>query len=414
MAVAATVAGAIDASESFACAGYPVAARRFDRFVNLRRGFRAGLERCGNLFIIVRNRMTNVWCRMIGILLGGLFLGNARAAETPADTLKRGLTYWGSDPYAALAVAKRQRKLLLVEFYAEWNRRSRWMSERVLGDSTVRALVEPHFVAVRVPTETSAGADLAALYQVTGYPAILIFSSNGDVLDKIDVTLDEEDFLQRLQTILMTVQGAGTWRLRQVYAAAERSDTEATDAAAAEFLGGQLPQDVASAAIWPLFENSVVVRYGSTAFNYLVSHADLFRGRIGRDKVDAVLTEALMQSMLPYVVGSVPYGADVAEGIIAAAEDLDLPSALALRSMADVAALRDAEDLALFVARLGLLLDLVPETYHLPLAVSLDVVAERGTREAKNAALKIVNRVRTSLRSPANAAILESLGDRLK
>ncbi len=358
--------------------------------------------------------MTNVWCRMIGILLGGLFLGNARAAETPADTLKRGLTYWGSDPYAALAVAKRQRKLLLVEFYAEWNRRSRGMSERGLGDSTVRALVEPHFVAVRVPTETSAGADLAALYQVTGYPAILIFSSNGDVLDKIDVTLDEEDFLQRLQTILMTVQGAGTWRLRQVYAAAERSDTDATDAAAAEFLGGQLPQDVASAAIWPLFENSVVVRYGSTAFNYLVSYVDLFRGRIGRDQVDAVLTEALMQSMLPYVVGSVPYGADVTGGIIAAAEGLDLPSALALRSMADVAALRRAEDLALFVARLGLLLDLVPETYHLPLAVSLDVVAERGTREAKNAALKIVNRVRTSLRSPANAAILESLGDRLK
>ena len=215
------------------------------------------------------------------------------AAAMPADTVRRGLDYWGSDPYAALTEAKRQRKLLLVEFYADWNHRSRWMSDRVLGDSAVRALAGAHFLAVRVPTGTPEGAELAGIYQVTDYPAILIFNSNGDVLDKIDVTLDAEDFGQRLRTILMAVQGAGTWRLRQVYAAAEQSDPEATDAAVTRFLAGRLPQEVANNVVWPMFENSVVTRFGSPAFEYLVSHADLFRREMGREKVDAVLAEAL-------------------------------------------------------------------------------------------------------------------------
>lgn len=349
---------------------------------------------------------------MVALLL--CLLGQGRAAEVPADTVRQGLSYVGSDPYAALPMARRERKLLLVEFYADWNHRSRWMSERVLGDSAVRALVEANFVAVQVPTGTPEGAELAGIYQVTGYPSIVIFTANGDVLDKIDVTLDAEDFAQRIQTVLMTVQGAGTWKLRQVYAAAERADYAATDAAVADFLGGQLPQDAASGVVWPMFENSVVTRYGSTAFNYLVSHVGLFRQEAGREEVDGVLTDALRQSMLPYVVGTIPYGADVAAEMVRTAETLELPSALSLQSMSDVAGLRASEDLALYVARLGLLMDMVPEQYHLALALALDIVADRGSREAKSAALKIVNRVQMSMRSPSNSAMLELLRDRLK
>lgn len=354
------------------------------------------------------------WIKGGVVLLLCLLWRGGQAAEMPADSVRRGLDYQGSDPYAALSVAKRERKLLLVEFYADWNHRSRWMSEQVLSDSTVRELVGANFVAVQIQTRTAAGAELAGLYEVTDYPSIVIFNSNGDVLDKVDVTLDADDFEQRLRTILMTVQGMGTWQLRQVYAAAERADYPETDAAAADFLGRQLPQDVANSVVWPMFENSAVTRYGSTAFNYLVTHAEMFRKEIGRESVDKVLTDALWEAMLPYVVGSVPYGADVAGEMVRTAEVLELGAALSLRSMSDVAGLRSAEDLSLFVARLRLLLNMVPESYHLPLALSLDIVADRGSRDNKSAALEIVDRVQTSTQSPANAAMLEFLRDRLK
>lgn len=331
-------------------------------------------------------------------------------AENTVGTLR----YLGSDPYAALPVARQQRKLLLVEFYAPWSYRSRWMNERVLGDSSLSRLIGDNFVAVQVPTDTEEGAELAGIYQVTDYPAILLFNANGDVLDKVDVTLDREDFGQRIEAVLMAMQGTGTWRLRQVYTAAERSDFEATDAAAAEFLATAVPQEVAGSVIWPMFENSVVNRYGSVAFDYLLSNLELFRREAGHEKVDGVVAQALQAAMLPYVVGSVGYTADVSEDIVGIAERLELPVALSLRSMADVAKLREGSDLGLFVGRLGLLIDLVPETYQLSLALSLEVVAERGTRDERSAAFKIVNRVSKTVDSPPNEAMLESLSERLK
>lgn len=343
-----------------------------------------------------------------------LSLGPTTATGGVDRSEKRGLAYWGSDPYAALPEARRLRKPLLVEFYADWNHRCRWMSERVLGDSSVRALVEQHFVAVRVPTATADGAALAALYEVTDYPAIVIFNANGEVIDKIDTTLDAEDFEQRIRAILMAVRGTGTWRLRVVYAAAEMSDPAATDAAVEQFLAGQEPLEVANSAVWPMFENSVVMRYGSTAFDYLVGHVELFRREVGTDRVDELLNETLRRSMLPYVVGSVPYDRRAADGMTALAERLGLSAALALRSMAEVARLREEDDLALFVARLGLLLDLLPETYHLPLVLSLEPVAERGADKSKKRALELLNRVRLSIASRANEALLLRLADRLK
>lgn len=342
-------------------------------------------------------------------------LGRGVAVATPtALPQQKGLTYYGADPYAALPVARQEGKLLLVEFYAEWNYRSRWMAERVLGDSSVRALIEEHFVAVRVPTDTPEGADLAALYQVTGYPALVIFSSRGDVLDKIDVTLDADDFTQRIEALLMTLEGKSTRWLRQVYAAAETADPEATDAAVERLLGGVTPTEAAGNVVWPMFENSIVMRYGSAAFDYLVRHVETFREEAGTQAVDHLLTETMYRAMLPYVVGSTPLDSTAADQIILTARQLELPDTLALESMAEVASLRDTEDLTLYVARIDLLMDLIPEEYHLQLATALDIVAERGSHAAKQEAAKTVAHVQTTLRSPANIAILEQLILRLK
>ena len=348
-------------------------------------------------------------CLLLCLALSGA--GHALAVESPQQ---KGLTYYGSDPYAALPVARQQGKLLLVEFYAEWNYRSRWMAERVLGNSSVRALIEEHFVAVRVPTDTPDGADLAALYQVTGYPTLVIFSSRGDVLDKIDVTLDADDFTQRIEALLMTLEGKSTWRLRQVYAAAETADPEATDAAVERLLSGMTPAEAAGSVIWPMFENSIVMRYGSVAFDYLMRHVETFRQETGTEAVDNLLTETMYRAMMPYVVGSLPLDSTVAHQIILTARQLELPAVLALESMAEVASLRDADDLTHYVARIGLLINLIPEEYQLQLAMALDIVAERGSHTAKQEAAKTVAHIQTTLRSPANIAILEQLILRLK
>ena len=118
--------------------------------------------------------------------------------------------------------------------------------------------------------------------------------------------------------------------------------------------------------------------------------------------------------MMPYVVGSLPLDSTVARQIILTARQLELPAVLALESMAEVASLRDADDLTHYVARIGLLINLIPEEYQLQLAMALDIVAERGSHTAKQEAAKTVAHIQTTLRSPANIAILEQLILRLK
>ena len=324
------------------------------------------------------------------------------------------LTYHGTDPYAALNEARSQGKPLLVEFYADWNHRSRWMSSHVLSDSAVRNLIENRFIPVQVPTGTPQGAELARIYEVTSYPAILIFHPGGDVLDKIDTTLDPEDFEQRLRALLMTTQGYGTWRLRRVYTAAESGDPAATDAAMRAFLHGQLPQDLANSVVWPLFENSIVMRSDSPAFEYVTTHIETFRHAIGRETVDATLEEALRAGLLPEVVGSRPYSATASAALVETARRLELSALPSLQAMADVAALRQGDDLDLFTARVGLLMAMLPEPYSLPLALSLEPVATRGSRDTRKAARELVDDLLNRLRSPAQIEMLHSLRERLE
>ena len=118
--------------------------------------------------------------------------------------------------------------------------------------------------------------------------------------------------------------------------------------------------------------------------------------------------------MLAYTVGSAPFQAEATQKIVTSAHNLGLSAEPLLQSMAEVAELRGSDELALYVARLGLLMDQVPESYQLPLAISLEVVAERGDKEARNAAARIVNHVRVAQFSVNNATILEELGERLK
>ncbi|WP_294600990.1 thioredoxin family protein [uncultured Rikenella sp.] len=349
--------------------------------------------------------------KILLLLLLPLLLHPAAGKETGRQAR---LTYHGSDPYTALNEARSQGKLLLVEFYADWNHRSRWMSEHVLSDSAVRLLIESRFIPVQVPTGTTQGAELARLYEVTSYPAILIFHPSGDVLDKVDVTLDPADFEQRLRALLMTTQGYGTWRLRRIYTAAESGDPVATDAAVRDFLHGQLPQDLANSVIWPLFENSIVLRSDSPAFDYLTTHIETFRQAIGRETVDAVLDETLRSGMLPYVVGSRPYSTPATAALVETARRLDLSSLQSLESMADVAALRQSDDLDLFTARVGLLMAMLPEPYSLPLALSLEPVALRGSRDTRKAARELVDELLNRLRSPAQIEMLHSLRERLE
>lgn len=325
-----------------------------------------------------------------------------------------GLRYYGNDPYAMLSEAQKQHKMLLVEFYAPWNYKSRWMNENVLGHASLREMIESHFLPVQVLTDTEDGGKLAAVYQVTDYPAIVLFSANGDVLDKIDKPLDRTDFRQRMEALFLVTGGGNMRWLNQAYAAAEAGDIENADVFAGQYLRSQTPDQVINTVVWPMFQNSQITYYYSAAFDYLITHIGGFREVIGGQEVNDLVSEILVKATLPYVVGSAAYDSAAMAQITAMAEKENLLVAAALRSAGEIVQIREAGNLALYIARLSLLLNQFPESMQFPMAMTLEVVVEKGTRDERKAASDIIASLITSQQTTSNIIILESLLERLK
>lgn len=325
-----------------------------------------------------------------------------------------GLRYFGTNPYEALPEARKQKKMLLVEFYADWNYRSRWMNEKVLSDSTLIPFIEEYFLAIQVDTGTEEGGRMATLYEVTGYPAIVIFNSNGVVLDKIDTTLDQEDFKNRIDALILVTQSGGATRLlNRIYAAAEGADRNMADLYAADFLASQTEQQVINAVIWPMFKNTMITFYYSSAFDYLLNHLEQFRKEIGEDEVNETVSLALLNAMLPYLIGTSPYSEKILHDVVGIADEHELQVASVLHLMDEMARLRLEQNWSAYISRLALLLNYVPESMQFPLILSLEPLTEEESKDDRDAAYRLVSKAISSGQS-THVALLESLRERLK
>ncbi|HWZ86917.1 MAG TPA: DUF255 domain-containing protein [Thermoanaerobaculia bacterium] len=111
------------------------------------------------------------------ILAGAMWLaGLCRAAGLPADVAWRG---WSD---AAFTAARREHRLVLLDLGAVWCHWCHVMEETTYRDPKVVALLERHFVAVRVDQDSR--PDLSNRYEDYGWPATIIFDATGKELVK--------------------------------------------------------------------------------------------------------------------------------------------------------------------------------------------------------------------------------------
>ncbi len=321
------------------------------------------------------------------------------------------LSYFGSDPYAALAEAKRTNRLLLVEFYAPWSRASRWAHERILPDSSVRRMLDERFLLVVVDTQTPEGASLAATYQVTDYPSIVFFDSNGTVLAKIGKGIDRDGFRYQLETLLLASGSRSGWRMDQAFAAAESGDVETADHYARLFLTSEPPPKLINSATWPLFENSLITRYGSPSFNYLVDHRAAFEAAMGADRVDRLLGQKIENALIKQVVGT--EACDTAEIDRMAALGKTLVAGRRIELLGAAAKARANDQLSDLIRWIGLSLNEMDDELAFPLMMAFEVVAERGNESQRKAAAALVRQVRQATPAFDSKAVLGQLEERI-
>jgi len=82
------------------------------------------------------------------------------------------------DLEGALAKAKSEHKVVLVDIYAEWCAQCKELDEKTWPDPAVKAWLEKHAVAVRIDTDKQR-KDLAKKLEIRSYPTVILLDSEG-------------------------------------------------------------------------------------------------------------------------------------------------------------------------------------------------------------------------------------------
>jgi thioredoxin-related protein len=123
------------------------------------------------------------------------------AAKAPAGAKTAGPAgglEWVDSHDAALQRAKKEKKLVLLDFYTDWCGWCKRLDKEVFADPSFQKEAAG-VLAVKVNAEKL--PELAQKYQVTSYPRLFVLDSNGMVVERIRGYLNLADFTSKIQQV---------------------------------------------------------------------------------------------------------------------------------------------------------------------------------------------------------------------
>ncbi len=97
------------------------------------------------------------------------------------------------------ALAGKEGKLFLVHFRASWCMPCLWMEENTFSDESVADYLRRNYVSLKVDIDDAAGRALQKRFDVNALPTILVFSAQGQLLDRLDAALEPQPFRRYLE-----------------------------------------------------------------------------------------------------------------------------------------------------------------------------------------------------------------------
>ncbi len=80
-------------------------------------------------------------------------------------------------------------KLLFIGFHAKWCTPCTWMDQTTFKDARVTDMLNADFVALKIDIDDAQGFELKSIYEVKYLPTMLIFNSQGQLVERIEETL---------------------------------------------------------------------------------------------------------------------------------------------------------------------------------------------------------------------------------
>ncbi|MFZ1751959.1 MAG: thioredoxin family protein [Saprospiraceae bacterium] len=85
--------------------------------------------------------------------------------------------------------ASEEGKLLFVDFYADWCTPCKWMDQTTFQDSEIIKTLNTDYVTVKVDIDDMNGFELKNSFNVKYLPTMLIFNSQGQMVQRIEETM---------------------------------------------------------------------------------------------------------------------------------------------------------------------------------------------------------------------------------
>ena len=114
----------------------------------------------------------------------------------------------------ALEQAKKEKKILFVDAYAEWCGPCKWMAENAFKEEEVGKYFNSNFISIQIDMESDAGKEFNKVYQVTAYPTIFFLDEDGKIIKKNVGAVDGAELL-KIAKLAVDPSSTKTFKLKK-------------------------------------------------------------------------------------------------------------------------------------------------------------------------------------------------------
>lgn len=216
----------------------------------------------------------------------------------------------------AKAAAKAENKMIFVDFYTQWCGPCKMLAKKVFPTEEVGDFLNSGYICLKLDAEAE-GQELAKSINVTAYPTLAVFDSDGNLSGKFEGFKEGSAFITAVKEI--TDPELKPEIVEQKYLAGDRTPEvvqaytrykcesvrsyEKAQAVADEIitdyyngLSNEQRLDPENLFIFASYSNS----YSSPRFKFLLDNIDKFR-EISKDAVDNTLKNAFMLEAIEYM-----------------------------------------------------------------------------------------------------------------
>lgn len=243
---------------------------------------------------------------MKAIITSLLLTGSALlAAQEPAQG---GISFEHGTWTEALAKAKKENKLIMLDAYASWCGPCKWMAKNIFPQKEVGEFYNKNFVNIKIDMEKGEGVALAQKYGVVAYPTFFYIDGDGNMVHRTCGGQEAEEFIKAGKDALNPeAQLAG---MQKKFAADSRNSALALsyfDAAdkgcmnieedVKKYIGGLKPETYAEKENFMLIDK-FINDYSHASFIYLMENYDAVVKKADQKEVDRKILTVYRNSII--------------------------------------------------------------------------------------------------------------------